>query len=453
MILGDSRCSTINKVMSGHELHQSPLFRQEVTATLGHQGMGSLRLTQRTTPWLTSTLALGISACFLVFIFTGNITKKAHVAGLLVPAKGTVSINAFGAGVLIRNAAKEGEHVYAGQTLFELSTERHGSNGELSFLIAQQLAARGHSLEEAQRIRIAQYHEKQATLKERLQALDAESGQLDEEIELAKRRLDLAQQSLSKFSELAKNGYMSLAQTQQKQEELIDLSARLKNLNRTLVQLRASRQDAEAELAAQESNLKSDLVQLQQSKASLQQEIAENSNHKSYLITAPQDGVLTTVIYQPGQAIGAGQVLATLIPGPAEAPTPELEVQLYAPSRATGFVAVGQTVLLRYHAFPYQKFGLQKGMVTDVSRTPLAPGELPPNLASTILSNAKQSLFGFNSDEALYRIKVRPEKQRIDVYGRVQALKPGMTVEADILQERRKIWEWIAEPLLAMRSY
>jgi membrane fusion protein len=161
------------------------------------------------------------------------------------------------------------------------------------------------------------------------------------------------------------------------------------------------------------------------------------------------------MIYQPGQAIGAGQVLATLIPGQVDAPTltPELEVQLYAPSRATGFVAVGQTVLLRYHAFPYQKFGLQKGMVTDVSRTPLAPAELPPNLASTILSNAKQSLFGFNSDEALYRIKVRPEKQQIDVYGRVQPLKPGMTVEADILQERRKIWEWIAEPLLAIRSY
>lgn len=440
--------------MSHTEFHQSPLFRQEVTASLSHQAIGSIRLTQRTTSWLTSTLALGISACFLVFIFTGSVTKKAHVAGVLVPAKGTVSINASGAGVLIRNAVKEGEHVSAGQTLFELSTERHGSNGELSILIAQQLAAKEHSLEEAQRIRIAQYHEKGAMLKAHLQALDAEDGQLDEEIDLAKRRLDLAQQSLSKFSELANAGYMSLAQSQQKQEELIDLSARVKSLSRTRVQLRASRQDAAAELAAQESSLKSDLVQIQQSKASLQQEVAENSNRKSYLITAPQDGVLTTMIYQPGQAIGAGQVLATLIPGQVDAPTltPELEVQLYAPSRATGFVAVGQTVLLRYHAFPYQKFGLQKGMVTDVSRTPLAPAELPPNLASTILSNAKQSLFGFNSDEALYRIKVRPEKQQIDVYGRVQPLKPGMTVEADILQERRKIWEWIAEPLLAIRS-
>jgi membrane fusion protein len=441
--------------MLHNKVHQSSLFRHEVTASLSHQWMGSIRLTQRTTSWLASGLALGISAAFLAFILMGNITKKAHVTGVLIPVKGTISVNASGAGVLIRNAVKEGEHVHTGQTLFELSTERNGSNGELSFLIAQQLAAKEHSLQEAQRIRITQYHDKTTALKQRLQGLDAEKGQLEEEIELAKRRIDLAQQSLSKFENLAKVGYVSLAQAQQKQEELIDLDARLKNLRRTHVELSASRQDVEAELTAQASSLKGDLAQIQQSRASLRQEVAENNNHKSFLITAPQDGVLTTIIYQPGQAIAAGQVLATLIPGQVDAPasTPEMEVQLFAPSRAAGFIAVNQTVLLRYHAFPYQKFGLQKGTVTDVSRTPLAPGELPQNLASTILSNAQQSLLGFNSNESLYRIRVRPEKQQIDVYGHSQALKPGMTLEADILQERRKIWEWVAEPLLAMRSY
>jgi membrane fusion protein len=50
----------------------------------------------------------------------------------------------------------------------------------------------------------------------------------------------------------------------------------------------------------------------------------------------------------------------------------------------------------------------------------------------------------------LYRVKVRIQKQTITAYGREQALKPGMTLDADIVQDERKIWEWIAEPLLAM---
>lgn len=417
--------------------------------------MGSIRVAQQTSSWLIAGVAITISAAFLAFVFIGSITKKAHVTGILTPAKGSVGINAASAGVLVRNVVSEGQHVHAGQTLFELSTERQGSNGELTFLVAQQLASRAHSLDTEQRLRTAQYYEKKAALAQRLQALDAEGAQLAQEMELAKRRLQLAQQSLKKFETLQASGYVSSAQTQQKQEDLIDLSARLSGLERTQLQLRATRQDVEAELTAQANNLESNLAQFEQAKALLQQEVAENSNRKAFLVTAPQDGVVTTITYQPGHAISMGQVLATLIPEQrtSSGVAPELEVQLYAPSRTAGFVAPGQTVLLRYQAFPYQKFGLQKGVVTDVSRTPFAPNELPQNLASTILSNAQQNLLGFNSNEALYRIKVRPEKQYIDVYGHPQALKPGMTLEADVLQDSRKIWEWIAEPLLAMRSY
>ena len=107
-------------------------------------------------------------------------------------------------------------------------------------------------------------------------------------------------------------------------------------------------------------------------------------------------------------------------------------------------------MLIRYQSYPYQKFGLQEGIVADVSKTPFAPGELPGNLASTILSNAQQSILGFNSNEGLYRVKVRLKRQTIVAYGQEQALKPGMTLDADIVQDKRKIWEWVAEPVLAI---
>jgi multidrug efflux pump subunit AcrA (membrane-fusion protein) len=132
--------------------------------------------------------------------------------------------------------------------------------------------------------------------------------------------------------------------------------------------------------------------------------------------------------------------------------TNQLEAHLYAPSRTAGFVAKGQQVLIRYQAYPYQKFGLQQGTVIDISKTPFAPNELPPNLASTILSNAQQSILGFNSNEALYRIKVRLDKQTINAYGQMQSLKPGMTLEADVLQDKRRIWEWVMEPVLAVSN-
>ena len=39
--------------------------------------------------------------------------------------------------------------------------------------------------------------------------------------------------------------------------------------------------------------------------------------------------------------------------------------------------------------------------------------------------------------------------QTIDAYGQAQPLKPGMTFEADVVQERRAVWEWLLKPVFA----
>lgn len=425
----------------------SSLFRTEVAAAQSQQWMGAIRLAQPLSTWLIALVAVVVTLALIAYITLGSITKKARITGLTLPASGSVSVIAPTTGILQKVLVKEGQSVHAGQPLFELSTERHGDQGEITALIAQQLAARQHSLEAEQRQRTIQVKEKKQAIQLRLSNLQTESTQLQQEIVLAQRRQSLAQDSLNKFQNLQGSGYVSSAQTQQKQEDLIDIASRLSTLQRNQLQLAANRLGLQAEAADLDNGLANDQAQLKRSLASLQQEIAENGNRKASLLTAPQDGIVSVLNYSVGQSVNAGLSLATLLPMQAE-----LEVQLYAPSRTTGFVSIGQSVLIRYQAFPYQKFGLHKGMVTDVSKTPLAPSELPSNLTSTILSNAQQNIQGFNSNEALYRIKVKLEKQSINAYGQMQALKPGMTLEADVLQDRRKIWEWVLEPLLAINN-
>jgi membrane fusion protein len=100
---------------------------------------------------------------------------------------------------------------------------------------------------------------------------------------------------------------------------------------------------------------------------------------------------------------------------------------------------------MRYAAYPYQKFGLQTGHITAISTTPFAASELPPNISQQLMAQA-------GSNEALYRINVQLDQQTIASYGEPLQLKAGLTLEADVLQERRKIWEWVLEPLLAARA-
>jgi membrane fusion protein len=52
--------------------------------------------------------------------------------------------------------------------------------------------------------------------------------------------------------------------------------------------------------------------------------------------------------------------------------------------------------------------------------------------------------------EAFYRITVDLSSQTILAYGKGQDLQAGMLVDADILQERRQLYEWVLEPLFSL---
>jgi membrane fusion protein len=88
-----------------------------------------------------------------------------------------------------------------------------------------------------------------------------------------------------------------------------------------------------------------------------------------------------------GTAGGASPTVTTSTPdgtaGNSAAAAPQ--AKLYAPSRTSGFVEPGQAVWLRLHAFPHQKFGMVPGQVTEVSRTPVLPQDLPSGMTQALL--------------------------------------------------------------------
>jgi membrane fusion protein len=52
--------------------------------------------------------------------------------------------------------------------------------------------------------------------------------------------------------------------------------------------------------------------------------------------------------------------------------------------------------------------------------------------------------------EPLYRIRATLEEQTIEAYGRREELRSGMQVEADVMLDRRRLIEWVFEPLLSL---
>ena len=430
---------------------QITLFRREVAQAQSAQWLGVVRLQRSVSFSLATCCAFGVGLLLVAFATWGEVNRKSHLSGLLIPTLGTLAITTSQSGTVVQLPVTEGQNVQAGDVLAIVNAEhknlREGVAEDTLARVASQIDARQQTFSTERTLRELQTQQRQSALQDRIRTLRAELRKASEECSLQERRVQLAQTTLSRSEQLAKEGFVSAAEVQSRHEESIDAQIRLQSGERMRLGVQQDLQALMGEQLALAAQLKADINQLERNRASLDQEATENMARKSLVVTAPFSGQVTALDLKLGQSVQAGQTLLTLMPSTSSSGSgaTQLQAHLYAPSHTAGFLRPGQTVYVRYAAYPYQKFGLYEGQITAVSSTPFAPNELPPNLAQQLVSQA-------GSNEALFRVNVHLLDQSVRAYGQEIALKPGLTLEADVLQESRKVWEWIFEPLLAARQ-
>lgn len=409
----------------------SGLFRPEVIENQQRQWLGSIQLLRPVSlhvlTWL-ALVAVGVVACYLWF---GEYTRKARVTGVLAPEQGLIRLVAPQRGTVLESRVAEGMAVRRGDVLYVLAPDAADVSGG----IRESLGARERSLRGAAQQQADLERERAAAIDREIATSAGELAQIDAEARLHEQRLALAQQALTRLESLRADNFISSAQVQAKHEELLGLRAQAQALQRQraaqlreIEQLKARRRELPLQTQVVQGELERDLAEIAQQQA-------ENQLRQRIEIRAPQDGTVSGVLAQPGQAVNESIALASLLPADAR-----LQAHLFAPSSAVGFVRPEQRVLLRYQAFPYQKFGLQAGQVAQVARAPLQASELSgASLPKSV-----------GDGEPLYRITVTLDRQAVAAYGRDRALAPGMQLEADVLLDRRRLIEWLFEPLFGL---
>jgi len=412
----------------------STLFRPEALQHREDAWLGQVTLVRP--PALAWLVALAAAAALAVggFLVFGQAARKVRVAGVLTPTQGVIRLLAPEPGVIAESRVSEGMKVDAGDTLFVVSTEHDGARGGTQAAVQATLDTRSASLQQAGRQRLALLAEQDGALKRQTSDLQREAAQIDAQLELHQQRLALAAQAQARYASLQAEQFVSAAQVQTKTEELLALRAQGEALlrdravkARELAAVDAQRRELPLRAQAASGEIERDV-------AALAQLAAESEGRRQRTVRAPQAGTISGLTVAAGQPVTPASALATLLPAGAT-----LQADLYAPSSAVGFIRSGQTVQLRYQAFPFQKFGHHPGRVLQVSRTPLQATEL-----------AALPMVAAPGAEPLYRITVALDAQAVQAFGEAQPLAAGMQLDADVLLERRRLIEWAFEPLLSL---
>ena len=417
------------------------LFRPEALASRQGQWLGSIQLLRPLSLSVLTAFVLVAATATAGYLVAGDYTRKARVTGYLVPDGGVIRIVPPQVASVAERRVREGQQVRAGDVLFVLSVDRATFGGDTQASVQQSLAARRRSLQDAAGQRAQLLQEQRGALARRLDDMRREALQLQAEAGLQGKRLALARAAEARLESLRAENFVSSAQVQAKAEDVLGVQAQLQALERQQAAQRREIDTLEAQWRELPLRERAQQGEIERELSLLAQQVAESEAKSRIVVRAPQDGVVTALIAEPGQSVEPSAALASLVPTHAR-----LQAQLYAPSSAVGFLRPEQTVLLRYQAYPYQKFGHHAGHVLQVSRTPLQQSELAGLPLPGVVSGAA---LGSNG-EPLYRITVALDEQSVRAYGQAQPLAAGMQLDADVLLEKRRLIEWIFEPLLSV---
>jgi membrane fusion protein len=410
------------------------LFRKEAIEAAKTSELGKIRLSTPVSHTVVAASCVAVCIVILCWASFGTYTRRDHVQGSLVPANGLISPTANMQGVVASVQVSTGQKVDQGQVLIAITDNKSSqAYGGTSGIVSQDFRMEAKRIEDEISLETSLGNAQIESLTKQKIELSSQLKNLDEQRSITEHQYSDATELAIRIKSLLAKGYVSLIQY----DNEISLARSYELQGKTIM-------NQQHELASQLSSTLSQLNQiplsveektsaLKRQYLQIQQQLTINEGTRLSTIRSTISGTVTSVLVSNGQSVQESSVLLSIAPGNSP-----LRAQLLVPSASIAFVREGTSVALHYKAFPYQKFGLQLGRVSKVSRNALSPSEI-----SSILGSS-------SPDEPMYLVDVELPDQFMMVYGERKTLSVGMIVDADILSDTRRIYEWILEPIYGL---
>ncbi|MDH4235347.1 MAG: HlyD family efflux transporter periplasmic adaptor subunit, partial [Gallionella sp.] len=157
----------------------------------------------------------------------------------------------------------------------------------------------------------------------------------------------------------------------------------------------------------------------------LQQDVGKQTHrHELLELKATQDGFVKDLsTHTPGTVVSPGTILMTVVPK-----NDPIEAEVWITHLDAGFVMPKQQARVKLAAYPFQKYGMLEGEVSQVS-----PDSTEPDKTQR--------------EEPGYRAVISLPNAYLENAGKRYTLTPGMQVTAEIILGRRSVLEYLISPV------
>jgi membrane fusion protein len=356
------------------------------------------------------------------------------VDGYVVPQDGIIKIYARTGGIVEGLFVRDGDSINAGAPAAVIGNKDisldNGTNLSLALRQEGEVGANEKkkqlsNIERLRKLNSIEFEQRNLYLSDSL-------NQLLEQRKIAQQVLEQRKQNLARIDEPAYSSVISKLDRSRINQEYLEQRQKLLTTDASITRIRQDIAELHTARQKNEIALQDSLSALSVELSVLKQQHSRASANNKVLVHVPEAGTIASVRVHEGQSVTPSSLMMTLIPKSSD-----YCVELLVPSAAIGSIKAGQTVLLRFDAFPHEIYGFMTGKIKHVDEQTMSPEEL-----ADLTINPKMPV---------YKVTVGLQKQYVEYEGKQYRYRSGMIVNADILLEDRSLLSWILSPILLMK--
>jgi membrane fusion protein len=407
------------------------LFRPEVEEYRKTRLHGEVVLTQPLSTRLMTGAIFLVIAIAGTWVWFGSYARTEIVPGILSTDIPTAKVQALSAGVVTELHAVEGQLVERGQRLAVINLDRQTqAGGNVARRSLDAVTSRSSLARRQAELALQRAQAERRRLETVIASATEQQTNLTDQIALQEQVVASNQRLFDQISTVVDRGFVSRVEFERRRQTLLNSQQGLASLRQQLTSRQAEAAQARAQIATISIDAAQGQVEAETSLAGIAQQQAELEGATGYVVTAPIAGRITALQTAQGRVANPAVPLMIIVPEGAR-----LKAELFAPTRAIGFVESGQETRLLLDAFPYQRFGSFGGRIESVSRTIIDPRETDVPLPL---------------EEAVYRVTVTLDETATRELSERLRAQPGMTLQGNIILERRSFLDWLLQPLSAV---
>lgn len=409
-------------------------FRPEVTQHQQARWTGKVLLLSGWPAWIIVLLTAAFMAALLAFLLFGNYTRRITVSGEVTTAPHTINLFAPEQGVVSRLLVADGQTVSTGTPLYQLDVSQVTPSGNVTAAVIAAIDKQQSQLEDIIRHLQNNKRETLANLEQQLvQYQQAQQGLLSM-VNSAQEGVRAMRASQDSYAASLRKGLINTDQMNNQRYLYYQQQSVYQNLKSQAIQQALQITNLRSEQLTRAADFDNQISHARYQHDELSRQLAGAGASGTRLIIAPSGGKVSSLSVTPGQMVNAGDSLIQLVP----ATSTGYFLVAWLPDDSRPYVTPGETINIRFAAFPYEKYGQFPGRVVSVSSAPVTARELQGWSSAPRNPNGTAGGSWYKATVALDRTSL--------------PLSSGMLAQSTLFLEKRPLYQWMLSPYYSLKK-